>query len=193
MESSKVCKYHALSCKVQFATPVCACALLLTSFVPGLLSQGWVSGRRSLNKLPSELAFSKGGSNTIWGDHNKACILGLFIALLCSSNLTVKMVFLTLGCVIMLLQSQILRTLHPVTQKYGVWLLERFSSLFKVPASKIIIIRRRRRRFVYKLCTGTKRKACGLFVELFKRWCAACAGCVALGSGDPGKFLMTWK
>lgn len=83
--------------------PVCFCFLLLTFFVLGLLWRGWVSGRRSLNKLPSELGFSKGGSNTIWDDHNKVCILGLFIALLCSSNLIVEKVFPMLGYIIMLL------------------------------------------------------------------------------------------
>ena len=120
-ESSKVRKHHALSCKVRFATPVCFCFLLLTSSVPARLWRGWVSGGRSLNKVPFELGFSKGGSNTIWDDHNTTCILGLFIALLCSSNLIVEMVFPMLGYIIMLLQNQILRrTLHPVAQKYGV-------------------------------------------------------------------------
>lgn len=105
VKSSKVRKHRALSCKVQFATLVCFCFLLFTCSVPGLLWQGWVSGRRSLNKLLSELGFSKRRSNTIWDDHKKACILGLFIALLCSRNLIVRMVFPMLGYIIMLLRS----------------------------------------------------------------------------------------
>lgn len=62
-ESSEV--HCALSCKVQYATPVCCFSLLLPLSVPGLLQQDWLSGRRSLSKLPSELDFSKGGSNKI--------------------------------------------------------------------------------------------------------------------------------
>lgn len=96
VESSQVRKLWVARCSL--LTPVCVCVLLLTRSVPELLWQGWVWGRRSLNKLPS---CQKGGSNTIWGDHNKACILALFIALLCSSNLAVEMVFLVLGCILL--------------------------------------------------------------------------------------------
>lgn len=120
-ESSKVHKHCALSCKVQFATPVCCFSLLLPSSVPGLLQQDWLSGRRSLSKLPSDLDFSIGGSNKIRNDGDKACILCFFIALLCSGNLMVEMVFLLLGHTTMLLQSQVLRrTFYPRDKKYGV-------------------------------------------------------------------------
>lgn len=91
-KSSKVHKHCALSCKVQFPAPFCCFSLLLPSSLPGLLQQVWLSSRRSLSKLPSELDFSKGGSHKI-RDGNKACILCLFIALLCSGNLMAEMVF----------------------------------------------------------------------------------------------------
>lgn len=77
-ESSKVHKHCALSGKVQFATPVSCFSLLLPSSVPGLLQQDWLSGRRRLSKLPSELDFSVGGSNKIWNDGDKACCRMLF-------------------------------------------------------------------------------------------------------------------
>lgn len=77
-ESSKVHKQCAQSCKVQFAAPVSCFSLLLPSSVPGLLQQDWLSGRRRLSKLPSELDFSIGGSNKIWNDSDKACCRMLF-------------------------------------------------------------------------------------------------------------------
>lgn len=104
-ESSKVHKDRALSCKVQSAAPVCCFSLLLRCSVPGLLPRDWLSGRRSLSKLPSERDFSKGRSNKIRDDGNKACILCLFTALLGSGNLIVEMVFPLPGYIIMLLQS----------------------------------------------------------------------------------------
>lgn len=91
--------------------------------MPGLLQQDWLSGRRSLSKLPSELDFSKGGSNKIQDDSNKAWILYLFIALLfpLNGNLMVEMVFPLPGYTIMLLQSQVpQKILYARDKKYGV-------------------------------------------------------------------------
>lgn len=100
--------HRALVHTMQRAVLVCFCVLQLTCSEPGQLWQGLALGR-TLNKFHPEHVFSIGGSNTIWDDRKGACLLGLFIALLCFSNLIVWMVFSVLGNIMMLLQSQILR------------------------------------------------------------------------------------
>lgn len=76
-ESAKV--HHALSCKVQFATPVRSCFLLSPPLYLGCSGE---AGYQQEFKLLFEPGFSEAGSNTMQGDHNKARILSLFIALL---------------------------------------------------------------------------------------------------------------